>query len=228
MSYEFALQNDKRSFFKIYLSILKYNNLISYIFLYKAEKNIYMRIMILVFFISLLFLFNLFFFSDNDFTNIYLNKDKYDFANEYPMSLVITLICLLMNMIIRIFLFKENKENLNTYKTIEFQSNNTKIQENKKEANITLNVNKNKFNWQIIFFELINIVIIIIVFFYLVSFGGIFVNNQKYIIIRVIFSLVTGLIIPFILCFLYSFLRYFGLKRKIKILYIINKIFQNY
>ena len=228
MSYEFALQNDKRSFFKIYLSILKYNNFISYIFLYKAEKNIYMRIMILVFFISLLFLFNLFFFSNNDFTNIYLNKDKYDFANEYPMALITTLICMLMNMIIRIFLFKENKENLNTYKTIEFQSNNTKLQENKKEANITLNVNKNKFNWQIIIFELINIVIIIIVFFYLVSFGGIFVNNQKYIIIRVIFSLVTGLIIPFILCFLYSFLRYFGLKRKIKILYIINKIFQNY
>ena len=228
MSYEFALQNDKRSFFKIYLSILKYNNLISYIFLYKAEKNNYMRMMILIFFISLLFLFNLFFFSDNDFTHIYLNEDKYDFSNEYPMAFVTTLICMLINMIIRIFLFKENKENISTYKTIEFQSNNTKIHENKKEVSITLNVNKNKFNGQIIIFELINIVIIIIVFFYLVSFGGIFVNNQKYIIIRVIFSLVTGLIIPFILCLLYSFLRYFGLKRKIKIVYKVSKIIQNY
>ena len=123
---------------------------------------------------------------------------------------------------------KRKKENSNNYEIIEFKSSNTKIQNIKNETNDAPSVNNNKFNWKIIIFEFISIIIIIFVFFYLVSFGGIFVNNQKYINIRVISSLLTGLIIPFIFCLLYSFLRYLGLKKKIKTLYTISKIAQNY
>ena len=220
--YEISLQNDKRNYFQMYIGTLKYNNIISFIFFSGYEKNKSLKIMMLLFFIILLFLFNLFLFIDKDFTRIYLKEGKYDFGNEYPKALAVTFICLLINMLIRI-LMKEKKKNLKVFKVIDNKTNN-----NENDANVVLNISENKFNVRIIIFGFIGIILMVFVFLYLVSFGGIFVNNQKYLIVRIVLSLVTSFILPFIMCLLYSAFRYFGLKNQKEILYNLSLLAQNF
>ena len=221
MSYELALLNDKRKYYEIYFDIIKYNHLISFTFISKIYgNNIYLKINMFLFFIVLLFLFNLFLFVDKYFTYIYLNEGKYNFGNEIPMPIVAVLICLLINMVIRLLL-KEDMKNLKIFKRI----NNT----SKNITNIVLDVPENiKSNKKIIFFSFIGVIVNIITFFYVISFGGNFINRLKFIIIRIIFSIIISFIIPFILCFIYAFLRYLALKMEIELLYKISLIVQNY
>ena len=125
-------------------------------------------------------------------------------------------------MLIRI-LMKEKKKNLKVFKVIDNKTNN-----NENDANVVLNISENKFNVRIIIFGFIGIILMVFVFLYLVSFGGIFVNNQKYLIVRVVLSLVTSFILPFIMCLLYSAFRYFGLKNQKEILYNLSLLAQNF
>ena len=226
MPYEHALRKEKRNYLEIYIGMIKYNNIIVSIF-YTKNNNRYLKILLLIFFVVILFLFNLFLFFDKDFTHIYLKEDKYDFGNEYPMSLVTAFICLLINMQLRILLNEENKKQ-NKFKRIPYRLTNARINKNENEMKIESNNSEIKINFKLIIFELITFILIIFVFFYIISFGGIFVNNQKYIVIRVVLSFVTSFILSFILCLIYSFLRYFGLKKQIECLFNISKIVQNY
>ena len=220
MSYELAIQNDKRKYFQMYFGTIKYNNLILFMLRNKEfNNNIYLRIMIFLFFIILLFLFNLFLFLDKYFTNIYIKEGKYDFGSEFPMSLVSALICLLINMIIRILL-KQKKNKMRVFKRINNNSSN--------DINIVMDVTENKFNIKILFFSLIGVLVIIIIFFYLVSFSGIFINSQKYLLIRVIYSFILSIVIPLIFCLIYTLFRFFGLKMEFELLYKISLIVQNY
>ena len=221
MPFELAEQYDNRSYFDIYIGTLKYNHIIFYTFIIKEYiNNIFLKFIIFIYFITLLILINVFLFSDKDFTNFYIKKGKYDFGNEIPISLSSTLICLFINMIIRIiFCDKKNQE-----KAFNAFTNNMSIN----ETNYEINVKAEKSNKKIIIFSIIGILTIIINFFYLISFGGIFINSQKYLLIRIVYSLIFSFLTPFIFCFIYAFIRYLGLKRGIKFVYNISLIIQNY
>ena len=228
MPYELALKNDRRKFYQMYLGIIKFNHLIFFSFITKGvERNLFLKIMMFLFFIIILFLFNLFFFFDKDFTNIYLNEGKYNFGKLFPLALVATLIVLLIHMIIKLLL-KVKKKKIKNIKTINKISNSTIINNNKNEEEIVINISENKFNNRIIIFLFVGIIFIFIIFFYILSFGSVFINSQKYLLIRVLISLIMSCIIQFILCLIYALFRYFGLKAQIKILYKISLIIQNY
>ena len=221
MPYELAKIYDKRNFFQMYLGIIKYNHLISYTFIIKENSNnIFLKMAMFLLFIILLFLMNLFFFTDKDFTNFYLRDKKYNFGNELVKSIYALIICLLINMIVRILL-RDTKNQDNINKTInEINSINY--------TNVEMNIPKEKSNKKIIIFSIIGIVFIIFTFFYLTSFGGIFINSQKYLFIRILYSFILSIIIPFILCIIYSSLRYLSLFLRCGLLYKIILIAQNF
>ena len=221
MPYELAKIYDKRNFFQMYLGIIKYNHLISYTFIIKENSNnIFLKMAMFLLFIILLFLMNLFFFTDKDFTNFYLRDKKYNFGNELVKSIYALIICLLINMIIRILL-RDTKNQDDINKTInEINSINY--------TNVEMNIPKEKSNKKIIIFSIIGIVFIIFTFFYLTSFGGIFINSQKYLFIRILYSFILSIIIPFILCIIYSSLRYLSLFLRCGLLYKIILIAQNF
>ena len=131
MPYENALRNEKRNYLEIYIGMIKYNNIIISIF-YTKNNNRYLKILLLIFFVVILFLFNLFLFFDKDFTHIYLKEDKYDFGNEYPMSLVTALISLLIHMPLRILLKEENKKQ-KKFKRIPYRLSNARIKNDENE-----------------------------------------------------------------------------------------------
>jgi hypothetical protein len=219
MSFNSAIEEDKRQYLRMYIGILKYNHLITFTFIKKSNiSNRYLKILIFLFVISLLFLFNLMLFLDKDFTYIYLNEGKYNFGNEFPMALVTALICLLINMGLRL-LFVDKTKKLRNFKRID----------NSNKESVALDIYTDSSNVKsILILILIGILLILIIFFYLVAFGGVFINSQKYILIRVIISLVVMFILPFVLCLLYTLVRLLGLKLKKELFYKISLIIQNY
>jgi hypothetical protein len=219
MSFNSAIEEDKRQYLRMYIGILKYNHLITFTFIKKSNiSNRYLKIMIFLFVISLLFLFNLMLFLDKDFTYIYLNEGKYNFGNEFPMALVTALICLLINMVLRL-LFVDKTNKLRNFKRID----------NSNKESVALDIHVNNSNVKgILILIFIGLLLILIIFFYLVAFGGIFINSQKYILIRVIISLLVMFILPFVLCLLYTLIRLLGLKLKKELFYKISLIIQNY
>lgn len=219
MNYNSAIEEDKRQYFRMYIGILKYNHLITFTFVKKSNiSNRYLKIMIFLFVISLLFLFNLMLFLDKDFTYIYLNEGKYNLGNEFPMALVATLICLLVNMVLRL-LFVDKRNKIRNFKRID----------NSSKESVALDISVDNSNVKgILILIFIGLLLILIIFFYLVAFGGIFINSQKYILIRVIISLVIIFILPFVLCLLYTLIRLLGLKLKKELFYKISLIVQNY
>ena len=227
MPYELAIQKDQRKYLQMYLGTIKFNHMIFFSFINNKNENevLFLRIMMFLLFISLLFLFNIFLFSDKDFTNYYLNKDKYDFGNEYPMAFVSTLICLLINMGLRILMQGERK-NLRVLKRI---SNRTDSKLNNEEVALSISAeNDSKFNNKILIFFFIGILVNFIVFLFVVSFCSIFINSQKYLLLRVLFSLITTFILPFIFSLVYAMCRYYSIKFQKEILYKISLIVQNY
>ena len=221
MPYNLAIEYDKRNIFKIYFGTVKYNHLIWFSFLNKEYGyNPFLKKMIFLFYIILLFLFNLFLYTDKYFTNLYLDEGKYHFGKEVGMSIVAALICLLINMGIRILLNNKKNENL-----IFERINNTK---SINDTSISFEINFYKNYKKIIPFSIIGIFLTFIIFLYVVSFGGIFVNNQIYIIIRVIFSLIITFIAPFLLCMIYTLIKYLGLLKKKELLFKIGLIAQNF
>ena len=221
MPYNLAIQYDKRNYWDMYFGTVKYNHLIWFTFITREYKNnIFLKMNMFLFFILLLFLVNLFLFSDKPFSNFYLKKGKYDFGKVIPISLLTTLICLLINMILRLIL----SDKKNRTKVFEQINNTSSIN----ETNVEMNISVDKSNKKILIFSIIYLIIIIFLFFYLISFGGIFINSQKYLLIRVLYSLIISFIIPFILCLFYGFLRLLGLTRKIKLIYDLSLIIQNF
>ena len=221
MPYNLAFHYDKRDYFKMYLGTVKYNNIIWFTFVIKEYiNNIFLKIIIFIYFISLLFLFNIFLYTDKDFTSIYLNKGKYDFGNEIFKALMAALICLFFNMILRLLLNdKKNKEKISG------QMNNT-LSIN--DTNIEVNNKVEKSYKKAIILIVLGILIFVLDFFYIVSFGSIFINTQKYLLIRIIYSLILSFIISFVVSLIYALLRYLGLKLQIEILYKVSLIIQNY
>lgn len=227
MDYDLALKKDDRKYYQMYFETIKYNHLIYYTFIDKIfEKNFFLKLMMFLFFVTLLFLFNCIFFLDKYFSKIYLNEGKYNFCDELPMAFVSTLICLLINMGIKIFFKTNHKRKLKSIRQIRNSSNNL----NKKEDEEVLAISEIKYNKnkRILIFAFISIIIIIFVFFYVASFSGIFINDQKFLLLRIIFSLIISLILPFILCLIYAFLRSIGLKYQKELVYNISLILQNY
>ena len=221
MPFDLANQYDKRDYFDIYIGTLKYNHIIWYTFILKDySNNIFLKMIMFIFFIVLLILINLFLFSDKDFSNIYIKKGKYDFGNELPKSFSSLLICLLIYMLLRIFLSnKKNQEKV-------FDTINNTMSIN--GTNVEMNIKADKSNIKIIIFSIISFLSIVIIFFDLVSCGGIFINSQKYLLIRILYSLLFSFLNPFIFCFIYAFIRYLSLSLRIKFLYNLSLIIQNY
>ena len=127
---------------------------------------------------------------------------------------------------IKNFISNENKKKLKSVRQIRNSSNNLNKCEDEEVLSISeIKSSKNK---KILIFAFIGIIIIIIVFFYVVSFGSVFVNNQKFLLLRVLYSLIISLILPFLFSLIYSLLRILGLKYQKEVLYKISLILQNY
>jgi hypothetical protein len=212
--YREALKTDKRTYFQYYFSLLKMKHIIIFTFYTNSDYNSrIIKIVLFIFSFSLYFTINTFFFNDSTMHKIYEEQGNFNFIYQLPQILYSTVICSIINAIIKylslsekdILKLKEKRNNL------------------KEKSDSLLKLLQCKF---IVFYILIYIFLILF-WYYVSSFCVVYKNTQIH--------LIKDTLISFNLSFIYSFGLYLipglfripSLKSSNKeYLYIISKIIQ--
>ena len=218
LEYEEALEKDKRSFCKIYWSIIKRDELFIFTFLSWNDYNLfYVKIERFFFIILNIMAMNAFLFPDKSIHLYFLNGVKFDFT-QHILQIVLSII---ITHVIEILLCYLSLTDRSIYQIKGL----AKHEENKEK--IFEIMNKMKIKLLIFFFS---IFLVSIFYWYFISaFCAVYKNTQKIFIIVCVISLLIFLIDPFIVYALVTLVRFLSIKRinnkKVKCLYTISRIF---
>ena len=190
-----AIELDKRTFIKIYLSNLKREHLILFTFFVCDDYNlIYIKLARFIFLITTDMVMNVFFFSDESMHKLFISYGKYDFIQQFPQILYSAIISKLLE----IFLCYLSLTDKPIYKLKKLKINDPSTSKVFKCINIKL----------IIFF--IFTFVFILFYWYVVSaFCCVYKNTQIAFIKDWIFSFILGILLPFIIYLIPSALRIF-------------------
>jgi hypothetical protein len=232
-------ENDKKNgnkFCDIYGHYLKYNELTLFTFFNKNDFNHkYLKLSLFVFYLCCIILFNIFLFSNDIFSKIY-NKNKYPFADCLGNNFIVILVCYAISFGAKFFISTQhdiinsikdekynvempenNEQNKDEIKEVSNNFNNSlfiyekKIKNDKKKL-IDFELKKNKC-WVIAYFGGV-IVTYVYTFIHTISFGIIFNNSQKFIVLNLFICYLVGIIFSLMFNLVSTLLRFFGVKKK--------------
>ena len=214
MSFKEALVYDKRTFFDYYFSLLKLDHSLLYIFNTEDYNCQIIKLSIFFFNMASDIAINTLFYNDSTMHKIYTDHGSYNFVYQLPQVMYSMIISGVLNGIIKV-LGLSQKIILNF----------------KREKNLTNDINKKAiFMYRILkikfaFFYLIIFVLLVMFWYYVTCFCGIYRNTQMHLIKDSLCSFSTSLLTPFAINILPGFLRIFALKKKYKCLYILSNMF---
>ena len=205
LDYIDALKFDKRSFFKIYCSIVKREVIVLLIsFLWKDYNLLNCKMARLVFILSTYMAMNVIFFDDNSIHKIYLNYGKYNFRHQIPKIIY----AIIITKIIEVFVCFLTLTDKLIYKILGF-----KIDKNGKKE--TMQIFK-CINIKIIIYFIVFFLLIIFYWYLVTAFCAVFENIQITFIKNYLLSLIFSLIYPVILYLIPTGLRIMAFKDVIK------------
>ena len=201
LEYEEAIKLDKRNFWEYYFSLIKNNHPLIFSFgCYEDYNSKIIKIFLFFYSFILDLTINALFFNDDTMHKIYEDKGKFNFLYNIPQILYSTLISKFIDGLIR-------KLALSQDNIVELKQEKEKEKLNKKYIR-TKRTLKKKF----IAFFLISFIILLLFWYYLICFCGIYVNTQIHLIKDSCFSLFTGLLIPFAMYLIPGIFRIVSLK----------------
>ena len=237
MNYKENEDSEKINFFEIYIHYIKYNEITLYTFFNNKDFNHkFLKYSLFVFYLDCLILFNIFFFSNKIMSKIY-KKNKYPFIYNLGNNFIVVLICFAISFGAKFFISTQNniispnkKENINSEKLDYSEKVNDEIKEvsnnfNKdsnnygkliKDENKKSLINKEikeKKCYVIAYFAGV-IITYVYTFIHSISFGIIFKNSQKFILLSMFICYIIGIIFSLIFNLISSVLRYYGIKKK--------------
>jgi hypothetical protein len=102
LSYQEALEKDKRTYFQYYISLLKTNHILIFSFNPVIDYNSYIiKICLFLFYLMLILAINALFFNDSTMHQIYLDKGTFNLKYIFPKIIYSLLISLLIFICIR-------------------------------------------------------------------------------------------------------------------------------
>ena len=186
LSYNEALEIDKRTYFQYYFSLLRTKHVFIFTFITRNDYNSFIIKMCLFFFGFALYLtVNVLFFNDSTVHKIYEDNGKFNFSYQAPQIIYSTIISAIINFIIRYFSLSEKDL--------------MKIKRAKKrrimEFGKLIKCLKIKFS---IFF-IFSFIFLFLFWFYLSCFCSVYVNTQRHAINDALISFGISLLYPFLL-----------------------------
>ena len=172
LPYKEAIKLDKRTYMQYYIFLLKTNHLLLFSF-YPYEDYNSRIIKIFLYFLNfaLDFTLNALFFSDETMHQIYEDKGSFNFIYQIPQILYSTILSYILSSLINYFsLTEENIE---------------KIKEEKRKnlrRNIEIKKLIKKIKIKFIIFFVFNFVLLLIFWFYISCFCGVYINTQIHLI----------------------------------------------
>ena len=184
--YELALELDKRTYFQYYASLLKKKHLIFFAFCPSDDYNLpAIKISLLILSFSLYFTINGFFFSDETMNKINEDKGVFNFLYQIPQILYSTLICAVINMILK------------TLSLTEKQILVIKREKNYKEAEKKSKKIKSCLIMKLIIFFVISFLLMLFFWYFISCFCAVYKNTQVILIKDTLISFLLSMLYPF-------------------------------
>ena len=205
LGYKEAQELDKRSFLRIYWSIIKREIIILLLTFSRKDYNLLnCKLARLVFILSSYLGMNVIFFSDNSIHKVYLNNGKYNFGNQISQIIY----SIIINKVLEIFICYATLTDKYIYKIMGFKIN-------LRQKNNTIKIFK-CINIKIIVYFCISFSLIIFYWYLVTSFCAVYENIQTILITNYFLSLLFSLLYSFVLYLLPAGLRIMALKNIIK------------
>ena len=218
LNYEQALLYDKRTYFQYYFSLLKINHLL--IFSFYCNSNDYnsqiIKIFLFFFFLSVHLFINALFFNDDTIHRIYEDEGDFNFVYQLPQIIYSSLISTMISTLIKFLSLSENGI---------LELKNIKGKKEKKE--IFNNLIKN-FIIKFALFFIISFLLLVLFFYYVTCFCGVYVNSQFHLFNDSFISFATSFIYPFGIYLIPGIFRMIAIHEKgKKCFYKFSQLIQN-
>ena len=216
LPYKLAINLDKRSYCIYYVSLIKTKHLVFFSFLPIFDYNSrILKIFLFFFNFTVTFIINALFFNDDTMHKIYVDHGSYDFIYNIPQILYSSIISGVINGIIKILAL--------SYSSFMKLKNNTNKKNIKSKSRVIINILKIKF---VIFF-IINLLLLIMFWFYLACFCAVYKNTQIHLIKDTLISFGTSMVYPFFIYLIPGIFRIYSINRRNKeYVYKISKILE--
>ena len=203
LSYQDAIEIDKRTYWQYYWALIKKKQLVIFSFYPTNDYNsMIIKICLFLFSFVLYFTVNALFFTDSTMHKIYEDNGVFDIFYHLPQMLYSTLISAVINLIVKTLSLSE--KNILTIK------NEKNIEDSKKKIPKILKCLIIKF----ILFYVISILLLILFWYYLACFCAVYKNTQKHLLSDTLMSFFFSLLYPFGLNLLPGILRIPALQKK--------------
>ena len=218
LSYDLAIQYDKRTYCEYYISLLKAKHLLIFSFFTSDDYNsrIIKYELFLINFV-IYYTVNAFFFTEETIHQIYEEQGSFNFIYQLPKIIYSSLIPIIFNTVLKLLALSNDS-------IIKFKQNRSK-----KNINIRGTGLKNKIKIKLVFYFIISFIVLSLSGYYLTLFGAVYINTQIHLLKDTLISFGISFIYPFILNLLPGIFRIISLsneKKRRKCLYSFSKLIQ--
>ena len=203
LSYEKAMELDKRQLIYIYWNRLKMKHLIIYTFISCNDHNlIYIKISRFLFLICTSMAMNVIFFFDSSMHKIYIDYGKYNFIKQIPQIIYSSIVSLIIEILIGILSYTDK----NIYE----------IRQLKEFSSEKINKIFKKIKIKLIVYFVVTFIFFLFYWYLISSFCAVYNNTQIIYLKDFITSFCLGLLYPFLIQLCFAFLRIFSLRKNNK------------
>ena len=217
LSYNLALEYDKRSYCNYYISLLKTKHSL---FFALNRKDYNLRIIkIDLFFVKLTieYIVNALFYNDDTMHKIYESKGEFDWEAQLPLIIYSIIISTILNTPVDYLALSNDV-------IISFKQSKSKINLKRRADDL-----KNRLNIKFFLYLLISFFLLVFFWYYISIFGVIYRNTQIHLLKDTLMSFGLSLIVPFVVYLIPGFFRIPALsnrRNKREYLYNFSKILQ--
>ena len=217
LSYDSALEIDKRSFCQFYVSLLKTKHEIIFAFFYNKDYNLrIIKIDLFFFGFALNYTVNGFFFNDSTMHNVYESKGLFDFEYQLPIIFYSSIISMFIGSLVQML-------GLSNDLIIDFNKN--QELEDINERGIKL-IKKLKIKF--VFYFILSFMLLLFFLYYISMFNAVYRNTQFILLEDTLMGFGASLIYPFVIYLFPGFFRIPALsapQKNKKYLYNFSKLF---
>ena len=218
LSYESAIEYDKRSYCIYYLSLIKTKHNLIFSFFYNNDYNSQIiKINLFVIGFSIDYTVNGLFFNDDTMHEIYKSQGSFDFEYQLPQIIYSSLISLILGTLLKLLALSNDA-------ILEFKQDKSGENINEKGMNL-----KKKLRIKFILYFIIGFIFLLFFWYYISMFGAIYRNTQYHLLKDTLISFAMSLVFPFGIYLLPGLFRIPALsaqKRIKKYFYNFSKILQ--
>ena len=218
LSYNLALQYDKRTYSEYYISLLKTkHNIIFTLFNNNDYNSKIIKIDLFLVGFTTYYTVNALFYNDDTMHKIYESKGKYKIEEQIPIIVCSSIISGILNVFLKLLALSNDA-------IINFKNDKTKINVNKRENDL-----KNKLNIKFVLYFLISFLLLSFFWYYISMFCVIYKNTQIHLLKDTIISFTLSMLYPFGIYLIPGIFRISALsnkKNKREFMYNFSKVLQ--